>query len=98
MSNVKNFDGVLKALYPLDGTRKGWAAKACDWSRRLNAQGNRTRVAYHEDNCGTRCRNVGEALIYDMRHHDCCYWCNDEGEKHEVGFDEPMPMPDMGES
>ena len=37
-------------------------------------------VPEHDDNCGSRCRNVGRASVTACASHDCCGFCNDLGE------------------
>ncbi len=44
----------------------------------LVRNGERMDVPEHWDNCGPYCRNGGSrALVDDMKHHDCCYLCNE---------------------
>jgi hypothetical protein len=84
-------DDILKQCFPADGVLTGRAKELRDWRRRLEQVGARVAVSAHRDNTDLPCRNVGSALVYDMRHHDCCHQCNEEGERYDVGFDEEMP-------
>jgi hypothetical protein len=85
MSKVEliTYDQMLRELFPLPGKpMKPWAAEAWADRAKLEKTGERMAIPDHKDNCGDTCRNVGRCLVYDALTHDCCYTCNDLGDKH----------------
>lgn len=85
MADFVPLDDMLRDLFPLPGQEvKPWVKAARAERVALERTGRRVVVAWHEDNCGSACRNVGSStLVHDMVTHDCCGACNDAGEALE---------------
>lgn len=78
---VTTFDGLVRDMYPLPGTRlKQWVVD----QRREAAWGRETcplvLTETHDDNTGAPCSNSGAAQWLHLEAHDCCGDCNDLAE------------------
>jgi hypothetical protein len=77
--DVVSFGKMMRELFSDDPPQ--WVIDARAARAELERTGARVAVVEHLDNTGIECRNVGHrTLVADMRHHDCCYHCNDAAE------------------
>lgn len=84
MSTLTTFDALLKDMYPLPGTPlKQWVVDQRRESRWESETCPRFTPGEHEDNTGVECRNSITSVPWTHLAHDCCYFCNDLGERYE---------------
>ena len=82
--DIEAFDRAIRDRYPMPGEKlkqyvvderreAEWECETCP----------RFTPAEHEDNTGTECRNSMSSVPWTHLAHDCCYFCNDLGERYE---------------
>jgi hypothetical protein len=79
----RGFKTAVLACSECDPDDRFASGKINDHERRaiLERTGQRVAVQPHLDNTGAECRNVGpRTLVLSLRHHDCCFDCNEAGE------------------
>ena len=81
---LTRFDQLLKDSFPLPGTPlKQYVVdrrREAEWERETCP---RFTPAEHEDNTDIECRNSMTSVPWTHLAHDCCYFCNDLGERYE---------------